>query len=187
MPAVPVLLLLSMVLAILSVSALRQPQTRSTPLERPSSPYAWCDLGERLEENGDLRLARICFERARELGPHIAPTLLRVANFHLRQNDVQATLQTGRQIMEQTSEFDQILFSMYDHLDVERPVLVYDGIPDAPDRRFAYLRYLLSHGKRERFCAIQNAIRKVDLSLTAAIPVSAAADLVWSHLPDRCK
>jgi hypothetical protein len=70
---------------------------------------------------------------------------------------------TGRQIMEQTSEFDQILFSMYDHLEeVDTSFVLSRGIPSAPRRQLAYLQYLRSRGKLDRFCADKNVVQNLD-------------------------
>ena len=76
----------------------------------PINPFAWSDLAESKATAGDLAGARACFARSVQLGPHIAPVLIRVINFEVANGELERTLPLLRHILELTSAYDNVIF-----------------------------------------------------------------------------
>jgi hypothetical protein len=112
----------------------------------PASPYRWCDLGDAFLEAGEVDKARYCFSRARELGPRIAPILIRLVNFHFRLGETTAALPIMTQILDQIPEFDQLIFSYYTRMGFSLEEILDHGMPPNPRVARSYFRHLLQAG-----------------------------------------
>jgi hypothetical protein len=79
----------------------------------PANPYRWCDYAAALAATNRLAEARKAFSRAVDLGPDLAPVLMRAANFHFGQGDTAAGGRVASRILTLTPTFDGILFSYF--------------------------------------------------------------------------
>ena len=82
----------------------------------PATPYRWADLAEALFAAGDTPGARLCFARARQLGPHIPPIWVRDANFHIQLGEPAAALASSARVLEIVPDYDAVLFTSFDRL-----------------------------------------------------------------------
>jgi tetratricopeptide (TPR) repeat protein len=81
-----------------------------------ASPYRWADLAEAYAAAGDIPHARQCFERARQLGPHIPQIWVRDANFHWDLGETDAALSSSARVLATVPDYDGVLFTAFDHL-----------------------------------------------------------------------
>jgi len=79
--------------------------------ENPGDPGVWCTYGEFWASRGESAKAKAAFDRALELGPGLSPVLMRIANFDFTHDRQNRALRLVPQILLQTDEFDQLLFS----------------------------------------------------------------------------
>ncbi|HZS50504.1 MAG TPA: hypothetical protein VFA54_06580 [Bryobacterales bacterium] len=109
-------------------------------------PYRWCDLGQSLADSGQIDQADYCFARAAELGPHVPPILLRVANFYFAVQRPEKALVYASRVLEQGAAYDNLVFGTYSRLGVEFNSILKHGIPE--DRRAAqsFLKYTMQSG-----------------------------------------
>lgn len=125
-----------------------------------ASPYRWADLGEAFFASGQIGQARLCFARARELGPYILPIWIRDANFHFQLGEPQAALKSAGRVLATVPDYDPILFSYFDRL-IPDPHEVLSQIGQDGRASISYLRHL-------------QEVNRID-----------AAALVWKHLGAR--
>ena len=113
----------------------------------PASPFRWCDLAEALLETGATERARPCIARAVELGPRLAPVLVRAGNFHFRLGETERALRYHAQVLGLTGDYDALIFGTYSRMSAGIDAVLTDGIP--PHRRAAeaYLRHLMREKK----------------------------------------
>lgn len=76
----------------------------------PLNPFAWSDLAESKATSGDITGARSDFARSVQLGPHIAPVLIRVVNFEVANGELERTVPLLRHILELTPAYDSVIF-----------------------------------------------------------------------------
>ena len=112
-------------------AGLREAITMFTALmaRNPASPYRWCDLGEAHLEAGEVQSARYCFSRAYEFGPHIAPILMRIANFHFRLGETRPAVEAMAKILTQIADYDEVIFSYYDRMGAKTADILNYGLP----------------------------------------------------------
>ena len=77
----------------------------------PSNPSAWCTYAELLATAGRNDEAHTMFTRAISYGPGMAPVMVRAANFDFVHGYQDEGLALSHRILDQTSEFDEIIFS----------------------------------------------------------------------------
>jgi len=79
----------------------------------PANPMAWCTYGDSLALRGDTEKANAAFQHAIALGPDMPPVSMRAANFDFTHDRYDQGLALSKNILTQTSAFDQILFSYF--------------------------------------------------------------------------
>jgi hypothetical protein len=114
--------------------------------EDPSNPLVWCTYAEVFASHGDAEKAQAAFERAITLGPGMAPVLMRAANFDFSHGRTAQGLGLARQIMNQTGEFDEILFSYFLHSGVAAPELLKTAVPAEPRPARSWLVWASRNG-----------------------------------------
>ena len=73
---------------------------------------------------------------------------------------------TGAAIIRHTNEFDAIVFSLYDRLEVDTDRIIRDGFPtSAPERKLSYLNFELKQGRRSHACNAWKVISGDGLSI----------------------
>ncbi|MEQ1909702.1 MAG: hypothetical protein ABMA15_12815 [Vicinamibacterales bacterium] len=114
-------------------------QTGATPAglgallrEDPSNPHTWATFGEYLVGIGDSSRAEEAFAQALAAGSGLAPVLMRVANFDFAHERSSQGLQLVPRILEQTSDFDEILFSYIERAGLNAADVVGTTIPASP-------------------------------------------------------
>jgi tetratricopeptide (TPR) repeat protein len=111
----------------------------------PSSPYRWCDYGEALLAAGNGAQAAKAMRRGLELGPYVAPILMREVNFAFRTGDRKSALQSGRRLLAMVESYDETVFAAWRHMEVPAAELVESGLPDGRSAQ-SYLRILMATG-----------------------------------------
>lgn len=111
----------------------------------PASPYRWCDYGEALLSAGKGVQAAESMRRGLELGPYVAPILMRGVNFAYRTRDRKSALRTGRRLLAIVESYDESVFTAWRHMEVPAAELVESGLPDGRSAQ-SYLRFLLATG-----------------------------------------
>ena len=114
------------------------------------SPYRWCDLGEAWLAAGRVEKARYCVNRALELGPNVAPVLIRAANFHFRAGTPKLALPYTARVLGMAGEYDETIFSSYDRMGVAQEQVLRAGLPDSERAAQSYFRYLVAKGNLEK-------------------------------------
>jgi tetratricopeptide (TPR) repeat protein len=109
-------------------------------------PYRWCDLGQSLADSGQIDQADYCFARAAELGPHVPPILMRVANFYFAAQRHDKALMYASRVLVEGSAYDSLVFHTYSRLGVELKSILEYGIPE--DRRAvqSFFKYMVQSG-----------------------------------------
>lgn len=107
----------------------------------PGSPYRWCDYGEALLAGGDEDGARRCLLRALELGPALAPVLMRAVNFGYRTGDAELALERGIELLDVTAAYDERIFGTWQGMEIPTSAVLRRGLPDARSAE-AYLDFL---------------------------------------------
>jgi tetratricopeptide (TPR) repeat protein len=79
--------------------------------EDSSNPLAWADYADYMARRGDAAQAERLYARALDLGPGLAPVLMRVANFDFTHGRNAHGLTLVPRILDLTSEYDEVLFS----------------------------------------------------------------------------
>jgi len=122
--------------------------SRESVRRDPANAYRWADLGEALERAGEVEHAGYAFRRAVELGPALPQILVRNANFHFQQGEVDDGLAAASKVLKIVPDYDGALFNLFDQLaDGPGSVLRHIG----SDRRAAgaYTRHVISAGPVE--------------------------------------
>lgn len=109
-----------------------------------ASPYRWCDLGEAILEHGETGQARRCIARALELGPHVAPILMRAANFYYRTGETGAVLVSSARILDEVPEFRPAVFGLYDRMGITVDQALDRGVPPKAAPAAAYFQHLVA-------------------------------------------
>jgi hypothetical protein len=125
----------------------------------PASAYRWCDLAEAWLAAENPAEARAAFEQAERLAPSTPQILLRVASFHLQQQEWEAALRRMSRILALTPAYDRLIFSYYEKLALPVDLVLSCGIPLEPRPAQSYLRDLLPGGQRERLSVVWEWIR----------------------------
>ncbi len=99
----------------------------------PASPYRWCDYGEALLASGDAARARRAMLRGLELGPAIAPILMREVNFARRIDDPSGALKCGNRLLTLAPEYDAAVFTAWERMELPAAKV----LAALPDRRAA--------------------------------------------------
>jgi len=111
-----------------------------------ASPTLWCQLGEAIEQTGDLRNAEYCFRRGLQLAPYSLQILLDVGDFYFNINNYSRALPYFSTILNLIQEYDHNIFVYYERMEVRKRGLLGAAIPNARAAR-AYLRYLIADGE----------------------------------------
>ena len=109
----------------------------------PASPYRWCDYGEALLAAGDQERAARAVFRGVQMGPAVAPVLMRAVNFARRVGDAGGALQHGRQLLALTPDYDDAIFTAWDRMELPAAALLVSGLPDRRSAQ-SYLRHSLA-------------------------------------------
>jgi hypothetical protein len=91
--------------------------------------------------------------RAGELGPNIAPILIRAANLHFALEEPDAAMSYGRRILALIPDYDAVVFALYARMDIPVEKVLAGGIPPAKRAAAAYFGSLLGRG-RARECEV---------------------------------
>lgn len=137
----------------------------------PASPYRWCDLGEALLDSGADEDARKSFARAEWLGSHLPPVLMRVASFHMRNNDAPRALDVMARILNATPEYDDLIFSYYDAMSLDLRAVLERGIPPSARSARAFLRHQLRAGPSDAMHIVWDWVASRGLTDTALAAV----------------
>jgi hypothetical protein len=139
----------------------------------PASAPRWADLGDALAQVGSIEKARLCFERAVQLGHDSTEILISAGSFYIVAGERPRGLRYLARALAFTHDRDATVFGffMYHHVSAE-DLLEY-GLPPEKRTAQAFLRYLIS----------QPELAKVR-------PVLADARKTWEwmtarHLTDR--
>ena len=124
----------------------------------PANPYRWCDLGEALAELGRNGEARVCFQRAVELGPNIPPVLMRAAGFHIRAGDARTALPHMLRILELAPDYDAMIFYYTDRLIPLEELL--PRLAQNPRAARSHFRFLLQGGDAAHARAAWRSLRE---------------------------
>jgi tetratricopeptide (TPR) repeat protein len=164
------------------------PELEGALRESTISPFRWLELAEGYEEAGDLKKARLCFERAEVLGPNIPPVWIRAAAFYFRQGERDQGLQRGVRAQAVTDTADAFLFQYYDRFVQDTPMVIRTI---GGDRRSleAYLKHLMARSAPDDAALAWEKLHQVgsiDRSLTVSYVEflmdqgrHAAAQQVW--------
>jgi hypothetical protein len=106
----------------------------------PASPYRWCDYGEALLAAGDKERAARVMARGIELGPAVAPILMRAVNFARRVGDGGSALRHGRQLLALAPDYDDAIFTAWDRMELPTAAALASGLPDRRSAQ-SYLRH----------------------------------------------
>jgi len=113
--------------------------------EDSSNPLMWSSYGEYLAERGDVAQATLAFQQAEATGGGLAPVLTRVANFAFTHDQRAMGLRVTPRILEQTAEYDEILFSYLEMPGAATSELLGSAIPAAPRPARAWLAWIRDH------------------------------------------
>lgn len=116
---------------------------RGSVARDPGSAQRWADLAQALAWNGSRESAATCLRRSLELGSGSARILLAAGEFELQYGDRQRGLELLRQVVAQTRDFDEAVFSTLGAGSQGLDEALADGLPVDRDAGQAYLRYLL--------------------------------------------
>jgi hypothetical protein len=154
---------LSVLLAAGALALVALPRSESPPdlaLRRdPANAYRWADLAEAYQAAGDIPRARLCFQRALQLGPYILPVWIRDANFLFQLGDSASALHASARVLATVPDYDAILFSYFDRLADPDQVLAAIG----SDRRatVSYLRHFIDSGNQSAAAVVwTSAVRR---------------------------
>jgi tetratricopeptide (TPR) repeat protein len=109
----------------------------------PSSAYRWAALGESYLAAERPDAARLCMTRAAELGPNVAPILIRAANFHFAMDERDAAMRYGRHILALIPDYDAVVFALYARMDIPVAQVLASGIAPTSRAGASYFRNLL--------------------------------------------
>ena len=109
----------------------------------PNSPDRWCDAGDGFLKSGEWNRAEYCFARARALGPHIPPILMRVSDSYFRLHQIEQALEQRAHVLRDTGTYDELIFDSYRTMKIPASVVLAHGLPEDPRAGRAYLRYLM--------------------------------------------
>jgi hypothetical protein len=96
----------------------------------PASPTRWCDYGEALLASGDPARARRAMLRGLDLGPSIAPILMREVEFARRVGDASGALRVGRRLLAIAPTYDDAVFIAWDRMTLPTRDVLASGLPD---------------------------------------------------------
>jgi hypothetical protein len=119
----------------------------------PSNAYRWAALGENALAMERADGARLCMTRAAELGPNVAPILIRAANLHFALDEPGAAMRYGRRILALIPDYDAVVFALYARMDIPVEKVLAAGIPPAQRAAAAYFRNLLGRAPADE-CAL---------------------------------
>jgi hypothetical protein len=106
----------------------------------PASPYRWCDYSEALLAAGDRERAARAMLRGVELGPAVAPILMRAVNFARRVGDGAGALRDGRRLLAIAPDYDDAVFTAWDRMGLPAGAELASGLPDRRSAQ-SYLRH----------------------------------------------
>jgi hypothetical protein len=113
--------------------------------EDSSNPLMWSSYGEYLAERGDIEQAALAFQQAEATGGGLAPVLTRVANFAFTHDQRAMGLRVTPRILEQTAEYDEILFSYLEMPGADTLGLLGSAVPATPRPARAWLAWMRDH------------------------------------------
>ncbi len=125
-------------------SKLLEAAVRQSLIRNPAYPYRWCDLGDVLLASGQTAAARYSFERASQLGPDVPPVLLRLMNFYFRIAENRLALAAASRVLQDTGQYDAIVFSTYARLGLSTGDILRDGVPVQPRPARAFFSHAMS-------------------------------------------
>lgn len=115
--------------------------------EDASNPLMWSSYGEYLAERGEIERATTAFQQAELTGAGLSPVLTRIANFAFTHDQRAMGLRVTPRILEQTSEYDEILFSYLEMPGGPVSALLGSAIPASPRPARAWLAWMRDHAE----------------------------------------
>jgi hypothetical protein len=143
--------------------------------EDPSNPLVWSAYAELLSGNGQTRAAETGFERAIALGAGMSPVLMRVANFDFAHGRLDHGLEMTHRILEQTEDFDQILFSYLTRTRLPVSTLEGAAVPANPRAARAWFSWLSGSGSDQDLRELWSWMRQNRL-----LDQKSATDFAWA-------
>jgi hypothetical protein len=113
----------------------------------PSSAYRWAALGESYLAAESTEAARLCMTRAAELGPNVAPVLIRAANVHFALDERGPAMGYGLRILALIPDYDAVVFALYARMDIPVAQVLASGIAPIKRAGASYFRNLLGRGR----------------------------------------
>lgn len=113
--------------------------------EDSSNPLMWSSYGEYLAARGDVEQATLAFQWAEATGGGLAPVLTRIANFAFTHDQRAMGLRVTPRILEQTGEYDEILFSYLEMPGTATSELLGTVVPATPRPARAWLAWIRDH------------------------------------------
>lgn len=113
--------------------------------EDVSNPHMWASYGDYLTGIGDLGRADAAFAQAEATGAGLAPVLMRSANFAFTHDRIPHGLQLVPRILEQTSDFDEVLFAYLDDSGRDAAALTGTIIPPTARAGRAWMAWMVEH------------------------------------------
>ena len=147
--------------------------------EDPSNPHTWATFGEYLVGIGDASRADEAFQQALAAGSGLAPVLMRVANFYFAHERSAQGLQLVPRILEQTSDFDEILFSYIQRAGLNAADVVGTTIPTSPRAARAWLAWTRGHSSTSEVKTTWSWMQGV--RLTDEKTANETADALWQR------
>jgi len=145
----------------------------------PANPLVWCTYGEFLASHHELEKAAAAFDRAVDLGPDMAPVLMRAANYDFSHDRAPHGAQLARRILSQTDDFDEVLFSYFLHSGVPIPKLLDTGVAADPRVARSWLAWTSRNGSAEDLSAISSWMTQRRL-MDATLAIETAQNL-WQR------
>lgn len=112
----------------------------------PANPLLWSTYGELLAVQGKTEEAAAMYDHAIELGPHMAPVLMRTANFDFTHDRMDHARLMAKQILVRTEAFDQILFSYFTSFRLPISQVLDVAVPAEERPARSWLSWLRSNG-----------------------------------------
>lgn len=112
-----------------------------------SNPLMWSAYAEYLAGRGDIEQADWAFQQAEAVGGGLAPVLTRIANFAFTHGQLATGRRVTPRILEQTSDYDEILFSYLEMPGTSVSELLGSAIPASSRPARAWLAWMRDHAE----------------------------------------
>jgi hypothetical protein len=110
-----------------------------------ASPYEWTALAAALRAAGEEPASRYAMDRARQLGPSVAPVQMQAAHYYAAEGDLDAVLAAGRRVLELTRNYDTFLLHDYVSMGAGADLILDRGVPPQPAALAAVLAFSIDN------------------------------------------